>query len=134
MILDIVRIVADLAKEWFDSEDQRREFINDVQTRLIQNESQLIESRGKAVIAEAKGESWLQRNWRPMLMLSIVAIVVNNYLLLPWMRFLGFNMPILNLPSELFDLMTVGVGGYILGRSGEKITKGLPNKRLPWRE
>jgi len=134
VILDIVRIIADVTKEWFDSEDQRREFINDVQTRLIQNEAQLIESRGKAVIAEAKGESWLQRNWRPMLMLSIVAIVVNNYLLLPYAGFFGLRAPMLDLPTELFDLMTVGVGGYVIGRSGEKIAKNLPDKTLPWRK
>jgi hypothetical protein len=30
---------------------------------------------------------------------------------------------ILELPQDLYDLMKIGVGGYIVGRSGEKIVK-----------
>lgn len=80
-----------------------------------------MEARSKIVIAEAQGQSWLQRNWRPILMLSIVAIVVNNYILFPYLSLFTTKVVVLELPSALFNLMTVGVGGYIVGRSGEKM-------------
>lgn len=72
--------------------------------------------------AEAQGESWLQRNWRPVLMLTIVAIVANNYLVAPYVNamFGAGSAPVLDLPERLWDLMTLGVGGYVAGRTIEK--------------
>lgn len=84
----------------------------DNQTRQLQTQ---------IIVAEATGQSWLQRNWRPMLMLSIVAIVVNNYILVPYMQLFGLPVTILELPEKLWNLMTLGVGGYIAGRTGEKM-------------
>ena len=75
------------------------------------------------IVAEATGQSWLQRNWRPILMLSIVAIVVNNYLLVPYLRLYNVSVTLLDLPERLWDLMTLGVGGYVAGRSAEKIVE-----------
>ena len=80
-----------------------------------------MEARSKIIIGEIQGKSALQRNWRPILMLSIVAIVVNNYILFPYLSMFTDKVVILELPNALFNLMTVGVGGYIVGRSGEKI-------------
>jgi len=65
--------------------------------------------------------NWLQKSWRPILMLSIVAIVVNNYILVPYLGLFGIPVVVLDLPEKLWNLMTLGVGGYIAGRSGEKI-------------
>ena len=69
------------------------------------------------ITAEATGESWLQRNWRPLLMLWFAGLVGAHWL--------GFTPP--NLPQDvvinLLDIVQVGVGGYVLGRSGEKMVK-----------
>lgn len=69
------------------------------------------------ITAEAQGESWLQRNWRPLLMLWFATLVGAHWL--------GFTAP--NLPesvvNNLLDIVQVGVGGYVLGRSGEKMVK-----------
>lgn len=92
---------------------------------LVQQHEEImaeLEGQVKIILAEAQG-SWLQRNWRPILMLSIVAIVVNNYLLYPYLNLLGFKAVILDLPEKLWNLMTAGVGGYIVGRSAEKIAQ-----------
>jgi hypothetical protein len=80
-----------------------------------------INARSAIIQAEAKGESWTQRNWRPILMLSIVAIIVNNYLVFPYMDLFGYQATLLELPDRMWGLMEIGVGGYVLGRSGEKI-------------
>lgn len=76
-----------------------------------------LEGAIKVITAEAQGESWLQRNWRPLLMLWFAGLVGAHWL--------GFTPP--NLPSDvvinLLDIVQVGVGGYVLGRSAEKVTK-----------
>ena len=53
-------------------------------------------------------------------MLTIVAIIANNYLIAPYLQALFGTGLMLDLPNELFNLMTVGVGGYVIGRSAEK--------------
>jgi hypothetical protein len=81
------------------------------------------------ILGEIQGESSLQRNWRPILMLTIVFIVANNYILFPYINlfFPGASV-ILELPTALWNLMQIGVGGYVIGRSGEKIVKSLKDK------
>lgn len=91
--------------------------------RLLAHEGAELEARARIVLAEAGGESWLQRNWRPILMLVIVAIVANNYLVAPYLEALGLPSRDLDLPDQLWNLMKIGVGGYVVGRSGEKIAR-----------
>ena len=84
---------------------------------LMQLDMAKLEAASKVIMAEATGESWLQRNWRPILMLWFAALVGAHWL--------GFTPE--NLHSEavngLLDIVLVGTGGYVLGRSGEKIAR-----------
>ena len=97
---------------------------------ILDNEAEIVKAQASIVIAEAKGQSWMQRNWRPLLMLTIVAIIANNYIIVPY---LGSNWPehikVLDLPAGLYTLMSIGVGGYVTGRSGEKIVDKWKNKK-----
>lgn len=86
-----------------------------------------LDAKTKIIVAEAQGKSWMQRNWRPVLMLTIVAIIANNYLIYPYLSLFTGHALVLDLPDHLYTLMEIGVGGYIVGRSGEKIAK-------TWRE
>lgn len=73
----------------------------------------------QVLVTEMSG-NWLQRSWRPILMLVIVAIVANNYLIYPYLSLFWTEAPTLTLPPELWQLMKIGVGGYVVGRSVEK--------------
>lgn len=85
-------------------------------------------TKAGVVKAEIQGESWLQRTWRPILMLAVVAIVANNYLLFPYINLFFPESAIrLDLPDPLWNLMSIGVGGYVVGRSGEKAVKAWKN-------
>lgn len=109
--------------------DQAARLKNAVQQRLIEQRDTRLNARMKVLLAEVQGESWLQRNWRPLLMTVIVAIIANNYLLAPYLGAM-FNVGLqLELPEQMWNLMTLGVGGYIAGRSGEKIAGTLHGKR-----
>lgn len=78
------------------------------------------------IIAEAKGQSWLQRNWRPLLMAMFGVIVANNYIIMPYIQmFWGAEYAIsLEIPPDMWSLLKLGVSGYIVGRSVEKIADG----------
>jgi hypothetical protein len=76
---------------------------------------QELEAAAKIIVAEAQGESWLQRNWRPLLMVMFGVIIANNYLVVPL-----FNTPAALIPPDMWDLLKLGVGGYVVGRTVEK--------------
>ncbi len=67
------------------------------------------------IVAEATGHSWLQRNWRPIIMLMFGYLIAHNYILAP---LFGFQM--LDIPSDVYQVIKIGLGGYVVGRSIEK--------------
>jgi hypothetical protein len=109
----------------------RAEIQADVQMRLldlsvkrIEAESKLNEMQSSVIIAEAKGESWIQKRWRPGLMVLFGLIIFNNYVLNPYINAIfgiSITMPI---PPEMWTLLKIGVGGYIGGRTVEKTVPG----------
>lgn len=74
-----------------------------------------LEAAARVIVAEAQGESWLQRNWRPLLMVMFGVIIANNYIVVPI-----FNTPAAAIPPDMWDLLKLGVGGYVVGRTVEK--------------
>ena len=86
-------------------------------------ESKMMEAQAKTIVAEATSEHWLVASWRPITMLSFVAIIVNNYIFVPYFNLLGIPVVILDIPPDMWTLLQLGLGGYIAGRSGEKMVK-----------
>lgn len=88
-----------------------------LQQDMLTNKASEFKAAAEIIIAEAKGESWLQRNWRPVLMLWFAGLIGAH-----WM---GFTAP--NISEEilngLLDIVKIGIGGYVIGRSTEKIVK-----------
>ena len=92
---------------------------SEIQTEILTKEYDRIltelQSKKDIVVAEAKSESWVTRNWRPITMLTFVALITADWL--------GFTAPNLTpeLKMKLFDIIQLGLGGYVIGRSAEKI-------------
>ncbi len=93
----------------------------ELELRYSELDKAITEARSNVIMAEAQGQSWLQRNWRPLLMLVIICIVANNYILYPYLSIFTDKVKVLDLPDRLWQLMEIGVGGYILGRTAEKM-------------
>lgn len=92
---------------------------------LIQAQAKEVEAKAQVVIAEATGESWLQRNWRPTTMMFFLVLLGSYWFgLAP--QYLIDNPAIV---SNLFTLLEIGIGGYIVGRSGEKIAERVNRKK-----
>lgn len=88
-----------------------------LQLLQLEKEGELdyIKSQMNVILAEANGESWLQRNWRPITMLTFVALIVAKWL--------GYTAPGISeeIEKELMNLVQIGLGGYVVGRSAEKV-------------
>lgn len=122
-----IKPVTDLIDNMHTSEEEKllakeklEQIKNELTFKMIDTYNKEIEAKKEIIVAEAKG-GWLKSNWRPILMLTIVAIVANNYLVYPYLSMFTDKVVILELPDKLWNLMTLGVSGYIAGRSAEKI-------------
>lgn len=123
LVASVGKLVSDTIGEFVEDPDERNRLQALIRTRVEERAQAALQGQIDIILAESRGESWLQRTWRPILMLVIVAVVANNYLIAPYAQAIfgvGLN---LGLPDRLWDLMTLGVGGYIAGRSGEKIVE-----------
>jgi hypothetical protein len=80
-------------------------------------------AQAQTITAEAKSEHWLAATWRPLTMTMLVGIVANDYLVGPYLHsWFGWDV-VVQLPERFFDLLEIGLGGYIGGRTIEKIFK-----------
>lgn len=87
----------------------------------------VLDLSGKVLLAEAGG-SWLQRNWRPIVMLSFALIPFNNSVIYPY--FMDNGAVLLELDPEVWELLKLGLGGYIGLRSGEKVVDKIRDFKL----
>ena len=82
-------------------------------------ELKLLEGQVAVITAEAKSESWLAQSWRPITMLVFTGLIVA--------RWFGWAAPNLS-PEEyikLWSIVELGLGGYVIGRSAEKIAPAI---------
>ena len=108
-----------------DSKEEKEKIKAKIQEQVISGEMKELQSAANIILAETKSESWLARSWRPLLMMVAIIIIANNYLFVPYANAF-FQIGIeLELPDALWTLLTIGVGGYTLGRSGEKVAEKL---------
>lgn len=122
LIGGLVKPVGDVIDSLHTSEEEKMEAkrkIMEVEAALTRKfteyETALTRARNEIIVAEAKSQSWLARNWRPLLMLVFTYIIAHNYVLSP---VFGINYVVI--PDEMWSLLKIGVGGYIVGRSAEK--------------
>jgi len=127
-VSNIFKPAVDLVDELNTSEEERLELKkqilkieNDLQARLLEYETRLMEAQASIVRAEAQSQSWIARNWRPITMLTMLTLVVFGSLGV-------FNV---TLQDEFWLLLQIGLGGYVIGRSAEKIVPQLMKNRQP---
>ncbi|MBC5621396.1 3TM-type holin [Butyricimonas hominis] len=98
---------------------EKRQLESDLLQVLAEWERARVEAQSAVLVEEAKG-SWLQRSWRPLVMLVFAVIVLVGTFT---------NLPILDDTSRFWDLLEIGLGGYVVGRGGEKILQVFTRKR-----
>lgn len=114
----LIEIGSNIAKSFFPNpeEETKRELFKQQFTVQLMEQSQAIEKLAAEVVkTEAESEYWLTANWRPLTMLTFVALIVAR-----WLGFAAIGMSESEYLS-LYDLIKIGLGGYVVGRSAEKI-------------
>jgi hypothetical protein len=104
----------------------RRKLQAELEARLTEHADKALALEQQVVLAEVNADHWLSRSWRPILMLSLTGFLGWVGLILPVLDWIvGFPVPFnprwQSLPPQFWDFLMIGVGGYIGGRSLEKV-------------
>jgi len=133
-MLQMLGAVAPLAKILFSTieksvpdKDLQAKLKADLQTQLLQSSTQELKAAASIVEAEAKA-GWFTASWRPLLMYVLIFILIWNYILGPIVKFFFAAAITIDLPGDVWTLLQIGLGGYVVGRSGESIAKSLANR------
>lgn len=124
----IFKPAAELIDEVITSKEEKMKLNNELfkmkqelSMQMWNYEQKLLEKRSSVIQGEVQG-NWLQRSWRPILMLAFGFIIVYQYFIGP-----VFGLMSVDLPEGFWLLLELGVGGYVIGRSVEKITPSISN-------
>lgn len=104
----------------------RKKLQAELEIKLTDHMGKSLELEQAIVLAEVRSEHWISYSWRPILMLTLMGFLVLVGLVLPLAdllagRTLPFNPRWQVLPPQFWEFLSIGVGGYIGGRSLEKI-------------
>jgi len=87
--------------------------------KALEYERGIFEAQVSIIQAEAKSEHWLTANWRPLIMMWCAAMIT-----LYW-----FDLTPPKITEEIamqfMELVKWGLGGYVVGRSAEKVAKSI---------
>lgn len=92
----------------------------DFQAKLLEADAAFAKAQASVITTEAGSSNWLASSWRPILMLVFTYIILHNYVLAPM-----FHATIVPIPPDMWDLLRLGIGGYVIGRSAEKVVPGI---------
>jgi hypothetical protein len=110
----IMPVLGDLFKSWFPDPAEAQKRQNEMMLVLMSNEHQIKMAGADIVKTEASSENWLTSSWRPLVMLTFTVLIVA--------RWFGWAAPNLGEAEylKLWDIVELGLGGYVIGRSVEK--------------
>ena len=86
---------------------------NKMALQMLDYERELFKSRADIVKAEAQSKNFITSGWRPITaLIFVILVVMDQFQLLP--------KPI---NPEFWVVIKIMIGGYVVGRSGEKVAK-----------
>ena len=136
-MLPLISAMAPLAKILFNTVDKAvedKDLANrlkaDLQTQMLQSHTEELTAAARVIEAEAKA-GWFAASWRPLLMYVLIFILVWNYILGPIIKFFFHAAITIDLPGDVWTLLQIGLGGYVVGRSAESVARTMANKPQP---
>lgn len=127
MLAAILSFLTPVVNRFFDNKDQADKFLAELNQALINNEAELRKAQRDIIVAEI-GAGGPASTWRPHLMYLIMFLLAFNGVVVPLINaFFDVQLPVLDawaaIPEDMWDLLKIGMGGYIIGRSAEKIVR-----------
>lgn len=108
----IVKDASDLIDTISTSDEEKQHLKSQLSNLIIKGATDMYSLQASVIQTEAGG-NFLQRSWRPITMLAFAAVVVLGAFI---------EIPYAQADHDFWNLLQLGIGGYIIGRSGEKIT------------
>lgn len=102
----VVESVAGVVERLSLSSTEKKRLKQELETKLLEYEHERMAAQS-TVVREESGGNWLQRSWRPLVMLSFTAVILAGMFV---------DLPVLSESSRFWDLLEIGLGGYIVGR------------------
>ena len=134
-MLAALSTIAPLAKMLFSTVDKAipdkdlaEKLKAQLNTELLKSSTEQLKAAASIVEAEAKS-GWFSASWRPLLMYVLIFILVWNYIIGPVIKMVLGTVITFELPGDVWTLLQIGLGGYVVGRSGESIARTLANKQ-----
>jgi len=115
LIPALAPILGSIIKSKFPDPEQAAKAEAEMTAQLWQNAHAINAAAADIIKTEAQSQHWLASNWRPLTMITFVGLIVA--------RWFGWAAPGLSEAEylKLWSIVEFGLGGYVVGRSVEKI-------------
>lgn len=122
-MLQLVSLILPVVDKLIPDPVKRAEAQKEIIKTISGSEDRIYDAMKEVMVADSTSDSKYTKNARPTLVYWSLGMVSLIIFLAPF----GYDKSILlslsKIPAELWQLMTVGVGLFTLGRSGEKIMR-----------
>jgi hypothetical protein len=119
LIPTIAPILGKVVGNLFPDPEQKAKAEAEMMKTLLAHQAEIEGAAAKIIQTEAASQHWLAANWRPLTMLVFVSLIVA--------RWFGWAAPNLSEAEyiKLWSIVEFGLGGYVVGRSVEKIAPSI---------
>ncbi len=119
LIPALAPIVGQIVGSLFPDPTEKAKAEAEAMRQLLAHQADIESAAAKIINTEAASTHWLAANWRPLTMLVFVGLIVA--------RWFGWAAPNLTEAEyiKLWSIVEFGLGGYVVGRSVEKIAPSI---------
>lgn len=119
LIPALAPIVSQIVGSLFPDPTEKAKAEAEAMRQLLAHQSEIESAAAKIIQTEAASTHWLAANWRPLVMLVFCGLIVA--------RWFGWAAPNLSEAEylKLWSIVEFGLGGYVIGRSVEKVAPSI---------
>ena len=112
-------IIGQIVGSLFPDPTEKAKAEAEAMRQLLAHQSEIESAAAKIIQTEAASTHWLAANWRPLTMITFTALIVA--------RWMGWVAPNLSEAEylKLWSIIEFGLGGYVVGRSVEKVAPAI---------
>lgn len=112
-------IIGQIVGSLFPDPTEKAKAEAEAMRQLLAHQSEIESAAAKIIQTEAASTHWLAANWRPLVMLVFCGLIVA--------RWFGWAAPGLQEAEylKLWSIVEFGLGGYVVGRSVEKVVPSI---------
>lgn len=119
LIPALAPIVGQIVGSLFPDPTEKAKAEAEAMRQLLAHQDEIEAAAAKIIQTEAASTHWLAANWRPLTMITFTALIVA--------RWFGWAAPGLAEAEylKLWSIVEFGLGGYVVGRSVEKVAPAI---------